>query len=86
MRFSFPYSHAFNDGLVAIEDDRASGAQCAVEFGDGSVVIGHHEPEDDGVILLTVPEYQTSKGTKVRTHSWKLVRSAKNVWRSMRLD
>jgi hypothetical protein len=39
MRFSFPYSHAFPNGRVIVEDDGVKEPRCMVEFADGTTVI-----------------------------------------------
>lgn len=39
MQFSFPYSHAFRNRRVIVEDAGANEPQCMVEFADGTTVI-----------------------------------------------
>lgn len=83
MRFSFPYSHAFHGGRLGVYDDGAPGPACTVEFSDGSVVVGQYATEGED-LLLSVPDYRTTKGTKVKARKWKLVRSLDGGWRAMR--
>ena len=82
MRFSFPYSHAFNGGRVVVDDDGSPGPTCMVEFGDGSTVVGAFASEERA-IRLSVPAYRTAKGNAVRSRHWQIVQSGDGSWRSM---
>lgn len=82
MRFSFPYSHAFNGGRVVVDDDGVPGPMCMVEFGDGSTVTGQYAPADQD-IRLSIPAYETAKGNTVRSRDWRVVKTADGSWRSM---
>ncbi len=83
MRFSFPHSHAFQGGRVAVEDTGEGEGACMVEFGDGITVIGEWRPADNG-IRLEVPTYRTARGTEVAARGWRLVQGKDRVWRSRR--
>lgn len=85
MRFVFPHSHAFQRGQVAIDDDRTSGPECLVEFGDGVTVIGKWQADDDA-IRLAIPDYRTAKGTLVKARTWRIVRGKDGSWRSERFS
>ena len=85
MRFTFPHSHAFRRGRVAVDDDGKAGPEGLVEFGDGITVAAQWRTEDDA-IRLDVPDYRTAKGTLVTARTWRLVRDKRGVWRSERLS
>lgn len=83
MRFSFPHSHAFPGGRVAVDDgDPAEGA-CVVEFGDGVTVIGAWRPSPEGM-RLEVPAYRTGRGTEVAARNWLVAQGKDGNWRSRR--
>jgi hypothetical protein len=84
MRFMFPHSHAFPGGRVVVEDDRKTGPECLVEFGDGVTVIATWRSVSDA-IRLSVPAYRTAKGTQIAPRNWRLVRRKDGIWRSARL-
>ncbi len=83
MRFSFPYSHAFPNGRVVVEDDRANEPQCMVEFADGTTVIAAWRQEKED-ISLDMSDYRTAKGTRVSARRWRLVRGSDGIWRTKR--
>ncbi|WP_102224911.1 hypothetical protein [Acidimangrovimonas sediminis] len=84
MRFTFPHSHAFPRGQVGVEEDGAAPPGALVEFGDGITLIGDWRTEGDDIVL-SVPRYQTAKGTTVEARRWRLTRNAQGVWRCTRL-
>ncbi|HRN83226.1 MAG TPA: hypothetical protein PK857_00280 [Hyphomicrobium sp.] len=84
MRFTFPHSHAFRRGRVVVEDDKAAGPDCLVEFGDGVTVIAEWR-RDGEAILLNIPTYRTAKGTQVAARSWRLGKGKDGTWRSERM-
>jgi hypothetical protein len=55
MRFSFPYSHAFPNGSVIVEDKGANEPQCMLEFADGTTEIAAWRREKEG-IALDIPD------------------------------
>lgn len=83
MRFSFPHSHAFHRGRVTIEDEEDEAPNCAIEFGDGTTIIGEWRRAGDGIDLI-VPAYRTAKGTAIPAKRWTLVKGRDGVWRSER--
>ena len=83
MLFLFPYSHAFPGGRVVVEGDAAHGAECLVEFGDGTTVIAERQLEGEA-IRLRIPSYCTAKGTRIAARVWTLVRDEDGAWRSRR--
>ncbi len=83
MRFSFPYTHAFPNGRVVVEEDEANEPQCMVEFADGTTVIAAWRREKEG-IALDIPEYRTGKGTRVSARRWRLVQGSDGIWRTKR--
>ena len=83
MHFSFPHSHAFQRGRVAIDDEANAAPECAIEFGDGVTLVGEWKPSGD-TIALAVPAYRTAKGTRIDTKTWMLVKGSDGVWRSER--
>ncbi|MEN5229260.1 hypothetical protein [Brevundimonas naejangsanensis] len=85
MLFSFPHSHAFQGGHVAIEDDGKSGSECLIEFADGVTVVGQWRAEGDA-IRLSVPDYLTAKGTLVHARTWRLTQGEDDLWRSERVS
>ncbi len=81
MRFTFPHSHAYPGGRVAISDDGETGSEGMVTFGDGVTVIAEWRSQGDG-IHLSVPAYRTAKGTRIAAKSWRLTQRKDGVWRS----
>ena len=83
MRFLFPYSHAFPNGRVTVDDDGATQPVCLVEFSDGTTVLStwHREKEN---IDLDIPDYRTAKGTRVSARRWRLVRGLDGIWLTKR--
>ncbi|MCA1868307.1 hypothetical protein HW571_21765 [Agrobacterium genomosp. 3] len=83
MRFLFPYSHAFPNGRVTVDDDDATEPGCLVEFSDGTTVFSAWRREKEN-IALDIPGYQTAKGTRVNARRWRLVRGSDGIWRTKR--
>lgn len=84
MRFTFPHSHAFRKGRVAVDDDGKAGPECLVEFGDGVTVLADWRA-DGGAFRLSIPDYRTAKGTLVKARHWRIARGRDDLWRAERL-
>lgn len=80
MRFSFPHSHAFPGGRVSVDVGGHKDSGCTIEFGDGMVLFGHWAYEDDGLVL-SVPAYQTAKGTVIEAKQWRVVNVVADIWK-----
>lgn len=83
MRFFFPYSHAFPNGRVTVNDDGKSGPDCLVEFADGVTVIATWRRVKE-TIELAIPGYRTGKGTRVNARRWRLTQGPDGIWRTRR--
>lgn len=77
MRFLSPYSHAFPNGRVTV-DDGATEPGALVEFSDGTTVLSAWRGEK-GNIGLDIPSYQTAKGMRVSARRWRLVRGSHGI-------
>ena len=83
MRFSFPHSHAFPGGRVAVAGDDIGERSCEVEFADGVTVIGTCRKEGE-TYVLDVPTYRTSRGTEVAGRRWRINAGKDGNWRLQR--
>ncbi len=81
MRFSFPYSHAFHGGRVTVDVSRDQGGPSTIEFGDGTVLIGACRRDGDA-FLLSLPAYQTVKGTGIPAKDWRIVQVLADTWKA----
>ena len=85
MRFTFPHSHAFPGGRVAVAEEGGDPAACMVEFSDGvTVIAGYRRIGED--IVLDVPSYRTSKGTLVAARRWRNSKRSDGIWRTARVS
>jgi len=85
MRFSFPYSHAFPGGRVAVDVAGRQNDVCTVEFGDGTVLFGRWAYEKDGLVL-SVPAYETARGTVIEAKQWRVVNVVADTWKTERRE
>jgi hypothetical protein len=85
VRFAFPHSQAFRRGRAIVSDDRKTGPECLVEFGDVVTVIAAWA-RDRNAFHLSIPAYRTARGTEVAARSWRLVQGKDGAWRSERVS
>lgn len=81
MKVAIADSHCYPDCPVEPSEDGGAGA--LVEFDDGVVVLGDLDLQGDEA-LLTVPAYETARGTWIETKAWRLRRGEEQVSRRIK--
>lgn len=89
MRFTFPHSHAFPRGRVAVaadddgggDDGGGDGPAATVEFAGGVTLAGAFR-RDGAELVLDVPAHRTARGTAIAARRWRLRRRGDGTWRS----
>lgn len=84
MRLSFPGSHAYPGGRVAVTDDGGEDV-AIVEFADGVTVPARLSRAGDA-LLVEVPAYRTARGTGIDARRWRVARGADGTWRAARVS
>lgn len=83
MRFEFANTHAYRGCPVRIDRRGfadAGGGSAEIEFSDGQVVAGSWSAVDGGV-SLTVPPYETARGTRIPSKRWRLRELPDGTWK-----